>query len=71
MRDENKIADIKKTKGNIKALRFGVKGSKAEKNLSELKYNKKKTKVVKSKKKIDAKLKMQLLKNYGFVVDEN
>jgi hypothetical protein len=56
---------------NIKALGFGVKGSRAEKDLATMKYDKKKAKVVKTKKKIDPRLKKELLKNYGFVVKDN
>jgi hypothetical protein len=53
----------------IKVLKFG-KGPK-EKDLSGLKSIKKDAKTVKSKKKINAKLKRQLLKNYGFFVEDN
>lgn len=54
---------------NIKTLNFGVKGSRAEKKLTSKKY--KKAKVVKAKKKIDPKLKKELLKNYGFFIEDN
>lgn len=61
----------KKTEdGELKVLKFGVKGCR-EKGLSGLKSIKKDAKTVKSKVKISAKLKRQLLKNYGFFVDEN
>ena len=56
---------------SIKTLNFGVKGSKAEKDLATMKYDKKKAKVVKTKKKVDPRLKKELLKNYGFVVKDN
>lgn len=66
--ENEKIEDI----GNIEkieVLKFG-KGPK-EKDLSGLKSIKKDAKTVKSKKKINAKLKRQLLKNYGFFVEDN
>jgi hypothetical protein len=56
---------------NIKTLNFGVKGSRAEKDLATMKYDKKKAKVVKTKKKINPRLKKELLKNYGFVIKDN
>ncbi len=54
----------------IKSLRMGLKGSRAEREIVSQKY-KDGAKSVKSKKKINAKLKNQLLKNYGYIVDEN
>lgn len=57
--------------GNIKILNFGVKGSRAEKDLATMKYDKKKAKVVKTKRKINPRLKKELLKNYGFVIKDN
>lgn len=56
---------------NIKTLNFGVRGSRAEKDLATMKYDKKKAKVVKTKRKINPRLKKELLKNYGFVVKDN
>ena len=56
--------------GEIKALKFGVKGSR-ERGLSGLKSIKKDAKSVKSKVKISDKLKRQLLKNYGLFVEDN
>ena len=56
---------------DIKTLNFGVKGSRAEKDLATIKYDKKKAKVVKTKKKINPRLKKELLKNYGFVIKDN
>lgn len=58
-------------KGEIKTLNFGVKGSRAEKDLATVKYDKRKVKVVKAKKKINPRLKKELLKNYGFVIEDN
>ena len=59
--------------GQVKALHFGVRGPKAEKDLVSTKAKKyrNRAKVVKSKKKISHRLKMQLLKNHGFYVKDN
>lgn len=54
----------------IKLLKMGMRGSRAERISVSQKYVSK-AKNVKSKKKIDPKLKKQLLKNYGYRVDEN
>jgi len=53
----------------IKALHFGIKGQRKPKSLAQ-KY-KKNAKVVKTKRKISSKLKRQLLKNYGLVIEDN
>ena len=57
--------------GEIKNLNLGIRGSKAERDLATLKYDKKKVKVVKTKKKINSRLKKELLKNYGFIIKDN
>ncbi|MBN2252141.1 MAG: hypothetical protein JW701_00480 [Kosmotogaceae bacterium] len=61
------------TEGKVKALHFGVRGPKAERDFDSAKSEryKKRAKVVKSKKKISHRLKMQLLKNHGFHVKDN
>jgi hypothetical protein len=72
--DDMKYENLEKEedgKGDIKTFNFGMRGSKAERSLSSVKYNKKKAKIVKMKKKINSKLKLQFLKNYGFVIEDN
>jgi hypothetical protein len=54
----------------IKALRMGLKGSRAERESVSQKYVDK-AKSVKTKKKIDPKLKKQLLKHYGYLIEDN
>ena len=57
-------------KEDIKALRMGLRGSRAERTSVSQKYVDK-SKSVKTKRKIDPKLKKQLLKNYGYLIEDN
>jgi hypothetical protein len=59
-------------KEEIKALHFGVKGLQRKKDMDTEKYkaqNKDQIKTVRSKVHINAELRRQLLRNYGFSVE--
>ena len=61
---------MEKEKECIESLRMGLKGSRAERENVSQKY-KVGAKSVKTKKKIDPKLKNQLLKYYGYMINDN
>jgi len=61
---------------DIKALNFGIRGMQRKRELVEERYARAKAKrnglkVVKTKHKVKADLRRQLLKNYGFAVQSN